>query len=209
MNALICTLIAYAIARAWESIGHRRILHATRREATQWRHYGMMGKAMREARFNHLIHHKLMRTSSWSRERIKGSKTLSKTSITQLEETEFGETINPTLGAIVLFSGIPLVLTIPLYLKMSPAWLPVGLFIALSPYLMTRYVHPYLHAKTVRMATENSPAVYGVLLAAIDDLRAHHAEHHRQPWKNFNLLINTDMLFNIRTGTISKLWIRH
>ena len=209
MNALICTLIAYAIARTWESIGHRRILHAKRREATQWRHYGMMGKAMREARFNHLIHHKLMRTSSWSRERIKGSKALSKTSIAQLEETEFGETINPTLGAIVLFSGIPLALTIPLYLKMSPAWLPVGLFIALSPYLMTRYVHPYLHAKTVRLATGDSPAVHEIFLAAIDELRAYHAEHHLQPWKNFNLLIGADMLFSLGIRAISKLWIRH
>jgi hypothetical protein len=204
MNALICTLTAYAIASTWESIGYRRILHAKRSEASKWRHYGLIGMAMREARFNHLIHHKLIRTSSWTRARIHASQRLSKASITQLEETGFGESVNPTLGAIILFSGIPLALTIPLYLEMSPAWLPVGLLIALTPYLMTSHVHPYLHAKTVRMAKADSPAIYGIPLAAIDQLRAYHAEHHRHPWKNFNLFVGADKLFNITAGPSGK-----
>jgi hypothetical protein len=57
---------------------------------------------------------------SWTRARIQGSQTLSKTSIAQPEETGFGESIHPTLGAIALFSGIPLALTIHLHLEISP-----------------------------------------------------------------------------------------
>ena len=88
---------------------------------------------LRDARFNHLIHHRLVRPGPWSNTRILASPTLSKRSIGQLQETGFGESINPSLGAILLFSGVPLLLILPLLLLICPASLPLGLLIAFIP----------------------------------------------------------------------------
>ncbi|MEB3255304.1 MAG: hypothetical protein VKJ05_02835 [Synechococcaceae cyanobacterium] len=144
---------------------------------------GTIGTAMRRARFNHLVHHKLASTHSWTRQRLLSSEQLSQNTRQQLQETAFGESINPTLDALLLFAGVPFLATIPLHLRLAPAALPVGLLIALAPFAMTSWVHPHLHAKAD-----------GLLGHALQPLRDYHAEHHRRPWTHFNLVPGGDVL---------------
>jgi hypothetical protein len=178
-------------------MGHRNILHANRKQAVRWQRYGAIGQAMRDARFNHLIHHQLNSSNSWTRERVQKSRGLSESTVSQLNETEFGGLVNPTFGSIVLFSGPPLLLITPFFLVLSPGWLPIGALIALSPYMMTAYVHPFLHEGDDESATRSTTAVKSMIQATVGHLKAYHAEHHRQPRKNYNLLFGGDQVLSI------------
>jgi hypothetical protein len=196
MHAMLCSLIALGLASGWEHCGHRFILHASPKEAKLWRRYGRMGLAMREARFNHLIHHKLVSSCTWTRKRLKASGWLSPGSILQLEQTGFGEFVNPTVGAFALFSAVPLAVTIPMYLFQAPRQLPIGLLIGLLPYIATSFVHPYLHADNTEASKSQATALRGALSRLLQPLRKYHALHHASPWKNFNLLLGADQLIS-------------
>lgn len=138
---------------------------------------------MRRARFNHLVHHKLACAQPWTRERLLGSEHLSQQTIQQLQETDFGASINATFDALCLFAAPPLLLILPLYLLAAPRWLPIGFLIALVPFLLTKFVHPHLHCESSNL-----------LGRVLEPLREYHAEHHRRPCTNFNLLPGGDQL---------------
>jgi hypothetical protein len=204
MKLLICVVLSYLVASAWELIGHRSILHANKEQASQWQRYGVIGKAMREARFNHLIHHHLSKSNSWTRARIQASLGLSESTISQLEETKFGVLIKPTLGSIILFSGLPLLVTIPCFLVLCPAWLPLGAIIAMSPFLMTRYVHPVLHEDNEVSAARWVRLLHPAIQPAVEYLRAYHAEHHSHPYRNYNLLLGAEHILSISAKLVRR-----
>jgi hypothetical protein len=197
MKLLICVVCSYLVTSAWESIGHKTILHANKRQASQWNRYGAIGKAMREARFNHLVHHQLHKARSWTRTRVEARMALSDSTVSQLRETEFGTLLHPTLGSIILFSGPPLMLAVPCFLILCPEWTPVGVFIALSPYFMTAYVHPLLHDEEIAYASRSARVFEPLIQATVGKLKAYHAVHHRQPFKNYNLLVGGDQVLSI------------
>jgi hypothetical protein len=196
MHAILCSLIALGLASAWEHCGHRLILHASPKEAKLWRRYGRMGLAIREARFNHIIHHKLVSSCTWTRKRVKASARLSPESILQLEQTGFGEFVNPTVGAFALFSAVPLVVTIPMYLFQAPRQLPIGLLIGLLPYIATSFIHPYLHTENIEGSNSQATSFRSLLTRLLQPLRKYHALHHACPWKNFNLVLGADQLIS-------------
>ena len=183
-HPLLCSLAAYGISSAWESVAHQSILHAQARHNQVWRRYGVLGLLLRRARFNHLIHHASTQSPTWTEERISKTTLLSSGVIKQLRETDFGKTINPTPDALLLFSGVPLLLIIPLFLIVAPESVWVGVLIGLIPFAMTRYVHPHLHRSAA---------------SALQSLRHYHGQHHEQPWTNFNLTPGFDLCFQLRS----------
>ena len=205
MLPIVCSLIAYAVASGWEAYGHRAILHASPKTAKQWLQWGRIGMGMRQARFNHQIHHQLMTSSEWTRQRLIASAQLSPWVVNQLQETAFGESINPTLDALILFSGLPLLITVPLFLLTCPQWLPLGIVIALVPFMMTAYVHPHLHRQPAipENGTKDSPLAYP-LQQLLNSIREHHAEHHRHPWTNFNLMLGADSVVKMAHRIASR-----
>jgi hypothetical protein len=103
---------------------------------------------MPRAHFNHLVHHKLANSLYWTPQRMLRSAQLNRTIRDQLQETEFGESINPTLDALLLFDAVLLLASIPLDLLIAPSALSVSFLIALVPFAKTRYVHPHRHANS-------------------------------------------------------------
>jgi hypothetical protein len=199
-HPLLCSLAAYGISSAWESVAHQSILHAHARHNQVWRRYGVLGLLLRRARFNHLIHHASTQSPTWTEERISKTTLLSSGIIKQLRETNFGKTINPTPDALLLFSGVPLLLIIPLFLIVAPESVWVGVMIGLIPFAMTRYVHPHLHrsAAAIPEATRHSFAAQPAA-SALQSLRHYHGQHHEQPWTNFNLTPGFDLCFQLRS----------
>ena len=199
-HPLFCSLVAYGISSAWESIAHKSILHARAFHSHVWRRYGVFGLLLRRARFNHLIHHASTQSPIWTEERIAKTTLLSPRVIKQLSETDFGKTINPTPDAVLLFGGVPLLLIIPLFLIVAPESVLFGVLIGLLPFAMTRHVHPHLHRsaaateKTTHHSLASQPAAY-----ALQYLRHYHARHHERPWTNFNLVPGFDLCFQLRS----------
>ena len=131
LGPILCVAASYAIASAWESWAHRELLHANSCRNNVWRRCGFVGLLLRRVRFNHhVVHHTVMHLTSWSKERI--ASRVSDESQSRLEKTQFGETIQVSVEAITLFSGIPLVMIIPLYAHFAPIWTPLGVMIALT-----------------------------------------------------------------------------
>jgi hypothetical protein len=195
INQLGLFCLAYGIASAWESFAHRTILHAHPKQSYSWRSLGRLGAALRQARFNHLVHHRLISSGSWSRQRIANSQQLSQKTIQQLRETEFGVLINPTWDALLLFAGVPISLIALIYLLAAPKWLPLGLGVALGPFFMTSYVHTYLHADEPWDSKKTQIShVTRLVYQVYWHLLAYHQEHHRDARRNFNLLLGWEYL---------------
>jgi hypothetical protein len=185
------------MASAWEALAHQHILHASPKHCRAWRHCGGVGQLLRRARFNHLVHHALVRSPRWKRQHFLHSQHLSPAVVNQLQETDFGETIHPTLDALALFSGIPLLISIPIYITFSPQWTPLGIVIAALPFVMTRSVHPLLHnpLPAPQSIQESGfwQAIVGWLRAVpLAYLRRYHSRHHRQDKSHYNLLLGFD-----------------
>ncbi|MFN9628724.1 MAG: hypothetical protein ACK59A_00615 [Cyanobacteriota bacterium] len=147
MHPLLVALMAYAIASGWESMGHRLLLHAPRKRAMAWHRLGVIGRGLREARFETQLQH-----SRW----------MSKAVVDQLEDTNFGLTIHPTIGALVLVSGLPLLLTTLLYLAVCPTWLPLGVVTAHHrhrglTWLAKRWVLPWIGSVAITSPTTAIP----------------------------------------------------
>lgn len=196
MQVILCSLMALGLASVWEYFGHRFILHASPKQAKHWGAYGGMGSALREARFNHLIHHKVVGSCTWTRKRMKASGRLGPQTISQLEQTGFGEFVNPTVGAFALFSAVPLAVIVPMYLIQAPRQLPMGLLIGFSPYIATSLIHPYLHAEIGQSSNFPVSTCGRTLMILLKPLRRYHAVHHACPWRNFNLVPGGDQLIS-------------
>ena len=202
MHAIQCLLIALGLialglASTWEYFVHRFILHATTKESNLWRRYGKTGLALREARFNHLIHHKLVNSNAWTRKRLRLSGLISPESISKLEQNGFGEFVNPSIESFMLLSAVPILATVTLYFFEAPEQLPIGMPIGMLPYILSSWVHPYLHD------AEADAGERGVLIMTLhrkiviklmSPLRNYHAVHHKCPWRNFNLILGADQL---------------
>lgn len=195
LGPILCTAASYVIASAWESWAHRELLHANSRRNNAWRRCGFVGLLLRRVRFNHhVVHHTLMHSTSWSKERI--ASRVSNESQSRLEKTQFGETIQVSFEAITLFSGVPLVMIIPLYAYFAPIWTLLGVMIALTPFLITKYIHPYLHAP-FRPSEIGSGRTFTqrICYPVLTYIRRYHAIHHLSPTVNFNLMLGADYLF--------------
>lgn len=95
---------------------------------------------------------------------------------------------------------------IPLYAHFAPIWTPLGIMIALTPFLMTKYIHPYLHA-SIR---SNAIGSWRVLIQRIyypvlTYIRRYHAIHHLSPTVNFNLMLGADYLFRTARCPLGRL----
>ncbi len=202
MHAIHCLLIALVLASTWEYCVHRFILHATAKESNLWRRYGKTGLALREARFNHLIHHKLVNPSTWTQKRLRLSGLISPESISDLEQTGFGEFVNPSIESFMLLSAVPMLVTVTLYLLEAPEQLPIGILIGMLPYILSSWTHPYLHdaeaaAEADERGVPNATLRRKIVIKLMVPLRNYHAVHHKYPWTNFNLLLGADQLVSL------------
>lgn len=197
MHWISCSLIALALASGWEYCGHKLILHASPIQVKLWERYGVIGIAMREARFNHLMHHKLEASSAWTQERILLSARLSHRSIQQLEQTGFGSFVNPDIGSFALFSFIPLVASVPIYLFNAPQQLTIGLLIALLPYIATSWVHPYLHSDVDKINIPLPRLCANQIRVVLKRLQSYHLLHHQIPERNLNLVLGADQVIQL------------
>lgn len=96
---------------------------------------------------------------------------------------------------LATFAAVPVATVLPMAWLLHPVWWPPALLLALGPLLMTRFVHPLLHAHPAVLRARHGRLLRWIVgTRAFRWLRGHHLIHHRRAGERFNLLPGGDWL---------------
>ncbi len=199
---LLYLVVAYLVSSSWESWAHRNVLHASKRSRRAWRTYGAAGKLLQLAYFYHnTIHHRRTFVKSFfvqfddQFQKRRLDESLKGSIREQLAANGYGVTISG-FWELFTFAAIPMVFISVGFVFLAPAWLPVGIFIALLPLILTRYLHPLLHIDP----EQHRPGSLVSLICRTPiflHIQRYHFVHHKYGLVNFNLLPGADWAFNV------------
>jgi len=203
LNLVASVLLSYLAASTWEMWAHKNILHADHSHWSHWRRWGNLGALLRIVRFNHhTVHHRIARYRDSSKKakeatpRMRFGNLLSLESLKRLEANQYDTSIEFSAEGLLLFCAVPVTVSLGLFLSLEPLWSPLGIAIGVFPFMLTKYVHPWLHKSLELNASSKSCWLISYIIRKpLMYLREHHKYHHANPTLNFNLLPGADFLF--------------
>lgn len=202
LNLVASVLLSYLATSTWEMWAHKNILHANRSHWNQWRRWGILGALLRRVRFNHhTVHHRLARYSDLSETTNNATPTmrlgnlLSHESLKRLEANQYDTSIEFSAEGLLLFCAVPVTVSLGLFLSLEPVWSPLGIAVGVFPFMLTKYVHPWLHRPSELNASSKICWLDNCIFRwPLMYLREYHKYHHINPSLNLNLLLGSDFL---------------
>lgn len=201
-DTLLCLVGAYLFASGWESWAHRTLLHGSTRTRHAWRAWGGIGRLFRLAYFYHnTVHHRRTFVESFfvqfddpgQRRRLQGA--LKGVVGERLRANGYGMTISG-FWELFTFAAVPVAFISVGFALLSPAWLPVGILIALLPLILTRYLHPLLHLDPEQHRADS--LIHRICRTSIFlYIQRYHFVHHKYGAVNFNLLPGADWVLQV------------
>ena len=199
LNLIISTIIVYMTASVWETLIHWKILHASRRSKLRWKRIGGPFNLMRKGSFSHnMIHHKktfkknyFVQFESKNKKKLLDSKLKSKYGCYSYGVTASG------FWEVFVFISIPLFFSAFIFMLLAPAFLPLGLLIAISPMLLSKYIHPILHDRSAIDADIGKLKFWIVRSRFFNFIQHYHFLHHKYASCNFNLFPGGDLLLGL------------
>jgi hypothetical protein len=205
LSLVASVLLSYLAASTWEMWAHKNILHANHSHWSRWRRWGILGALLRRVRFNHhTVHHRIARYRDLSEitkeaiPKMRFGNLLSRESLKRLEANQYDTSIEFSAEGLLLFSAVPVAVSLGLFLSLEPLWSPLGIAIGVFPFMLTKYVHPWLHRSSkLNASSKNCWLISYIIRKPLMYLHEYHLYHHINPTQNFNLLPGADFLFGL------------
>ena len=205
LDLMTSLITAYVATSMWETLVHWKILHASRRRRQQWKRLGGVFNLLRKAYFSHaVIHHRKTYKTNYY---VQFDSTEDKNALdARLKPRPQLRILGNRYGLDVsgfwetaVFIAVPVVISTSLFLLLCPDFVCLGVLIALSPLLLSKYLHPLLHAEAT------GPLEPHTFLSRLRlrrsrffiYIRRYHYLHHEDVSCNYNLLPGGDWLLGV------------
>jgi len=215
VNLIISVIITYLTTSIWETFVHWKILHASKKSRLQWRRRGGIFNLMRKGYFSHnVIHHRktyknnhFIQFESHHKKALLDAKLQPKFGCHR-----YGVTVSG-FWELFVFTSIPLTLSTITFIALAPKFLPLGIIIAISPLLLSKYLHPLLHENFTSKLEQNTFKAWVTRSHFFNFIQHYHFIHHKYGLCNFNLLPGGDFLMqawkstqnsNIKSGSYQR-----
>lgn len=199
---IISIILLYIIASLWETIVHWKILHAKKNTYQNWGKLGGVFGKLRKGWFSHnRVHHNytFKKSQFIQFESEKEQKILNRKLPEDLKDliidNRYGLSVS-SFWEITTFVSVPLVFSIILLYYIDYRYIPIGIFIAVLPMLLSKYLHPLLHMPQ-EILEKNRFSSWLSNTSYFKYIQESHLLHHKYGLCNFNLLPAGDYILGV------------
>ena len=203
VNLIISIIVTYIATSTWETFVHWKILDASKKSRLKWKRKGGIFNLMRKGYFSHnVIHHQktykdnhFIQFDSHHKKALLDAKLQPKFGCYR-----YGVTVSG-FWELFVFISIPLTFSTITFITLSPQFLPLGIAIAITPMLLSKYLHPLLHENFTSEPEQKTFKSWVIRSPFFRFIQHYHFVHHKYGLSNFNLLPGGDFLMQVWKNT--------